>query len=357
MIAGYHWFTDWGRDTMISLEGLTLVHRSHRRGRLDPTNVRAPRPRRPRPEHVPRGANAGPLSHRRCDAVVLPRDRSLPARVERRRRSPQLLPTLRTIIAKHLGGTQFGIGVDPTDGLLREGAPGYQLTWMDAKCDDWVVTPRRGKAVEINALWYNALCVMVGWLQRAGDRGRCAGARGPRRDARRPRSRAGSGIPRPAICSTSSTASTATIRRVGRTSCSRCRCRTRCSIHRAGPRCSTSSRQQLLTPVGLRSLAPTDPEFKPTLRRRPARARRRLSPGHGVELVDRRVRRRADARACPTTSPQTRAKLDGLIAHLGEACIGSVSEVFDAMPPFTPRGCIAQAWGVAELLRALVITS
>src|SRR5207302_6229191 len=78
-----------------------------------------------------------------------------------------ILPTLRAIIDKHLAGTRFGIGVDPADGLLRQGADGYQLTWMDAKCGDWVVTPRRGKAVEINALWYNALRLLEGWVRDA----------------------------------------------------------------------------------------------------------------------------------------------------------------------------------------------
>src|SRR5207248_2897555 len=81
----------------------------------------------------------------------------------------QLLPQLRDIVEHHLRGTRFGIGVDPADGLLRQGAQGYQLTWMDAKVGDWVVTPRRGKAVEINALWYNALRLLADWLARAGD--------------------------------------------------------------------------------------------------------------------------------------------------------------------------------------------
>src|SRR5262245_64905699 len=76
-----------------------------------------------------------------------------------------LLPKLRDIIEHHLRGTRFGIGVDPADGLLRQGEQGYQLTWMDAKVGDWVVTPRRGKAVEINALWYNALRLMENWIR------------------------------------------------------------------------------------------------------------------------------------------------------------------------------------------------
>src|SRR5436190_574444 len=80
-----------------------------------------------------------------------------------------LLPTLCDIIEHHLHGTKFGIGVDPKDSLLRQGQEGYQLTWMDAKVGDWVVTPRRGKAVEINALWYNALCLVEQWLRQEND--------------------------------------------------------------------------------------------------------------------------------------------------------------------------------------------
>src|SRR5438128_7056517 len=76
---------------------------------------------------------------------------------------------MQSIIEHHVRGTHYGIGVDPADGLLRQGADGYQLTWMDAKVDGWVVTPRRGKAVEINALWYNALRLMEQWAEPRGD--------------------------------------------------------------------------------------------------------------------------------------------------------------------------------------------
>ena len=80
-----------------------------------------------------------------------------------------IMPMLKEIVKKHLAGTRFGIGVDPADGLLRQGAEGYQLTWMDAKVGDWVVTPRRGKAVEINALWYNALRLLEKWCREESD--------------------------------------------------------------------------------------------------------------------------------------------------------------------------------------------
>jgi predicted glycogen debranching enzyme len=87
---------------------------------------------------------------------------------------PLLMPTLLEIYERHRGGTRFGIGMDAEDGLLRQGAEGYQLTWMDAKGGDWVVTPRRGKAVEVNALWYNALCLLESWLRESGGEARAA---------------------------------------------------------------------------------------------------------------------------------------------------------------------------------------
>src|SRR6185295_14095940 len=86
----------------------------------------------------------------------------------------QLLPKLKDIVHHHVRGTRFGIGVDHADGLLRQGADGYQLTWMDAKMGDWVVTPRRGKAVEINALWYNALRLVARWTSDAGQGGQAS---------------------------------------------------------------------------------------------------------------------------------------------------------------------------------------
>src|SRR5581483_2535492 len=165
VIAGYHWFTDWGRDTMISLEGLTLTTRRFteagwilrtfayyiRHGLL--------------PNLFPEGKNEG-LYHT-ADAtlwffhalsryVQLTGDRST---------LRLILPKLVDIVDHHLRGTDFGIKVDPRDGLLSQAAPGYQLTWMDAKVDNWVVTPRRGKAVEINGLWYNALRLLERWLR------------------------------------------------------------------------------------------------------------------------------------------------------------------------------------------------
>jgi predicted glycogen debranching enzyme len=354
VIAGYHWFTDWGRDTMISLEGLTLVTgRIAEAGSILRTFAHHVRDGLV-PNMFPEGESQG-LYHT-ADATLWffhAIDRYLRASNDETT-LVQLLPVLRMIIDRHLAGTLFGIGVDPADGLLRQGAPGYQLTWMDARCGDWVVTPRRGKAVEINALWYNALCLMASWLERAGDattaarlaaHAELAKASFARRfwnpatghlfdvvdgehgddPACRPNQIFALSLPNPILDQARWAAVLQAVE------------------------------QQLVTPYGLRSLAPIDPAFKPTydgdLRNRDAAYHQGTVWSWLVgAYIDARLRVRPDdiagARAC----------LEPLIGHLGEACIGSISEIFDAIAPFTARGCIAQAWGVAELLRALVIT-
>src|SRR5207302_1162612 len=169
VIAGYHWFTDWGRDTMISLEGLTLTTgRRLEAGYILRTFAYYIRDGLI-PNMFPDGAKQG-LYHT-ADATLwffhalgryieITNDRTT---------LKLLLPALIDIVEKHLRGTKFNIHVDPIDGLLAQGEEGYQLTWMDAKMGDWVVTPRRGKAVEINALWYNALCLLATWLRENGD--------------------------------------------------------------------------------------------------------------------------------------------------------------------------------------------
>ena len=359
VIAGYHWFTDWGRDTMISLEGLTLATGRARRGAATILRTFAHHVRDGLiPNLFPEGETRGPLPHRRRDAVVLPRPRPLPRRHRRPRDAARCCcRCCADIVEHHLRGTRFGIGVDPADGLLRQGAPGYQLTWMDAKVGDWVVTPRRGKAVEINALWYNALRLLDGWL--ATERGRRrrrppADADACAERARDVVQRAASGTRRPATCSTSSTARQGDDPALP--------ARTRCFAislphpvldrERWAAGAGRVSSERLLTPVGLRSLAPGAPRLQAALLRRPARARRRVPPGDGLGLADRPVRRCLAAGRTRTTAPGARRLARRPAADLGEACIGSVSEVFDAEAPYTPRGCIAQAWSVAEVLRA-----
>jgi predicted glycogen debranching enzyme len=173
VIAGYHWFTDWGRDTMISLEGLTLqtgrVREAAYTLRTFGHYVRDGLI----PNMFPDGSREG-LYHTADASLWFFHAIGRFVRATGDRDTLRvLLPTLFDIVDHHRRGTRFGIGVDPQDGLLRQGAVGYQLTWMDAKVDDWVVTPRRGKAVEINALWYNALRYLEGWAAEEGD-GRAA---------------------------------------------------------------------------------------------------------------------------------------------------------------------------------------
>ena len=184
VIAGYPWFTDWGRDTMISLEGLCLLTgRAKEAGAILRTFAGHTRDGLI-PNLFPEGENAG-LYHT-ADATLWffhAVDRYIQATKDYAMLDA-LLPVLRDILDHHLSGTRFGIHVDPVDGLLVQGEAGYQLTWMDAKVDGWVVTPRRGKAVEINALFYNALKLFAGWLRRTDP-----ASRGPIRQSRTTRVR------------------------------------------------------------------------------------------------------------------------------------------------------------------------
>jgi predicted glycogen debranching enzyme len=177
VIAGYHWFGDWGRDTMISLEGLTLAT-----GRLrEAAAILRTFGRYVRdgllPNLFPEGAREA--RYNTIDATLwyfhaLDRFVRTSGSIDLVR---ELYPVLEDIVAHHIAGTSFGIGVDPADGLLAGGADGVALTWMDARFEDWVVTPRRGKPVEIQALWHNALALMAEW---AGALGRAPGDHGHR---------------------------------------------------------------------------------------------------------------------------------------------------------------------------------
>lgn len=355
VIAGYHWFTDWGRDTMISLEGLALVTGRSREGgyilRTFGHYVRDGLIPNMFPDRSTKG-----LYHT-ADATLWffhAIHRYLEATADRGTLE-RLLPTLVDIVEHHLRGTRFGIGVDPTDGLLRQGAEGYQLTWMDAKVGDWVVTPRRGKAVEINALWYNALRLLQGWLseERGDAAGRSIGAHAERTEASfnarfwnpeaghlydvvdgddgddaacRPNQIFAISLPHPVLA------------------------------RERWTDVVESVRARLLTPVGLRSLAPGHSSYAPKyygdLRARDAAYHQGTVWGWLIgPFID------AWLKLHPGDRTGARHLLDGLIAHLNDFGVGSIAEIFDAEPPFTPRGCIAQAWSVAETLRCLVLTA
>ncbi|HKR37123.1 MAG TPA: amylo-alpha-1,6-glucosidase, partial [Steroidobacteraceae bacterium] len=167
--AGYHWFGDWGRDTMISLEGLTLATGRYREaGAILRTFSHYIRDGL-LPNLFPEGEREALYNtvdatlwyfHAIARYVEVSGDRSI---------LRQLYPILADVVERHLKGTRFNIRVDPADGLLAASAEGYQLTWMDAKVDGWVVTPRRGKPVEVQALWYNALQLMASWSEHLGS--------------------------------------------------------------------------------------------------------------------------------------------------------------------------------------------
>ena len=352
VIAGYHWFTDWGRDTMISLEGLTLVTgRESEAGYILRTFAHYVRDGLI-PNMFPEGEKEG-LYHT-ADATLW-----FFQAVHRYARCTDdeltlsaLYPTFKKIVQAHVDGTRFGIHIDPRDELLVQGEPGYQLTWMDAKVDDWVVTPRRGKAVEINALWYNALRLMEQWAGKQRDpAARDYGARADRvRASFNERFWYGPGGHLYDIVDTDDAAAQ-----------TKCRPNQLLAIalehpvlaHEHWEAVMRTVRDRLLTPVGLRSLAPDDPDFKPRyygdLRTRDAAYHQGTVWGWLVgPFID------AWLKVYPGDTAGARAALAGFTAHLDEACIGSVSEIFDAAPPHTARGCIAQAWSVAELLRAWI---
>jgi predicted glycogen debranching enzyme len=356
VIAGYHWFTDWGRDTMISLEGLTLATgRKNEAAWILRTFAYYVRDGLI-PNMFPEGQKDG-LYHT-ADATLW-FFHAINRYVEitgDQITLKLLLPKLVEIIDYHIKGTHFGIHMDPADGLLLQGAEGYQLTWMDAKVDDWVVTPRRGKAVEINALWYNALRLMAGWLYEGNDQARATQLMALTdrvRDSfnRRFWYEAGGYLYDIVDAETGGNDDS-------------CRPNQVLAISLDHPVLVESRwaavmdvvTKRLLTPVGLRSLAPGSPDYKSKyygdLRSRDAAYHQGTVWGWLIgPYVDAYVKLHPEKRA------QAREFLLGFEPHFNEQCVGTISEIFDAEPPYTPRGCIAQAWSVAEVLRCWVKTA
>lgn len=354
VIAGYHWFTDWGRDTMISLEGLTLATGRHveagwilrtfghyiRDGLI--------------PNLFPEGESEG-LYHT-ADATLWyfhAMDRYLELTGDRSTLQI-LLPRLVEVIECHLRGTKFGIGVDPADGLLRQGAAGYQLTWMDAKVGDWVVTPRRGKAVEINALWYNALCLMTQWLHEE-----------KREDLsetfKQHATRARDSFNRRFWSEERGYLLDVVDGEQGDDAALRPNQLLALSLKHAvldqakWEPVLEKVKQELLTPVGLRSLARQHPDYKS---RYFGDLRARDAAYHQGTVWAWLIGPFIDAwlKVHPEDRATARGFLQGFVSHLDQACVGSINEVFDADEPYTPRGCIAQAWSVAEVLRCWLKT-
>ncbi len=346
VIAGYPWFSDWGRDTMIALPGLTLTT-----GRPDVARSIL--------RTFARYVDQGMIPNRFPDVGETPEYNTVDATLwyfEAIRAYHaatadddllrELFPILAEIITWHQKGTRYQIHQDAADGLLYAGEPEVQLTWMDAKVDDWVVTPRIGKPVEINALWYNALCLMaefanylgqpaVGYQQLAAQvqasfsrfwfegGGYCYDVvDGPQGDdaSLRPNQLLAVSLPYSPL--------TPEQQRLVVDVCGR----------------------ELLTPVGLRSLAPGHPDYQGHYGG--DRYTRDAAYHQGTvwgwligPFVSAHYRVYGDAAAA-------RSYLLPFLRHLSSHGVGSLSEIFDGDPPFTPRGCIAQAWSVAEVLRA-----
>ena len=345
IIAGYPWFADWGRDTMIALRGVTLAAGYPEQARqilktfvgyLDQGML-------PNAFHDPGEAT----EFNTIDATLWlfqALHHYLEATGDWAFVKAQL-PSLEEVVRWHVNGTRFGIHMDPADGLLTATAPGYGLTWMDARDGDWVVTPRHGKPIEIAALWYNALRLMSDWSSRANaavarfgimaERARrAAKARywlqsggylydvidGPDGDdsSLRPNQLMALGLVYPLIDGEEA----------------------RRSLDRVT--------EKLLTPFGLRTLSPDDPRYQHRFggdhRSRDAAYQMGVVwPWLLGPYLDAHQRIHGD----PSVVARVLAPFE---AHLRDAGIGSISEIFEAEPPYRPAGAIAQAWSVGELL-------
>jgi len=348
VIAGYPWFNDWGRDTMIALPGLTLATgRSEEGARILRTFSGYVKDGL-LPNNFPDRTGQIP-GYNTADATlwfVLAVDAYVKTTGDREILD-DLLPILLHIVQCHEQGTHYHIGVDPQDGLLHAGEPGVQLTWMDAKVGDWVVTPRIGKPVEINALWYNALRCVAEHLRALhdpeGDRidgladrvrasfrarfltpGRAGLADvldGPGGDdwAIRPNQILAVSLPHRIL---EPAEEAAVVAAVG---------------------------QHLLTSFGLRSLSPSDPAYQghyggDTWARDGAYHQGTVWGWLLGPYAEAHYKVHGDAAAAL-------AWLAPFTDHLRDAGLGSISEIFDGDPPHMPRGCFAQAWSVAETLR------
>ena len=350
VIAGYPWFSDWGRDTMIALPGLTLAT-----GR--------PEIARGILLEFARNVSQGMLPNRFPDAGGVADYNTVDATLwyfEAVRAYAEhtgdfdfvrenIYGGLAEILVWHLRATRHNIHVD-TDGLLYAGEPGVQLTWMDAKIGELVITPRIGKPVEIQALWYNALMTMADLAGRFGDE----------EDQRKYLSMADlAKLSFNAIFWNESEQCLFDVvengHRDGSVRPNQIFAaslhysmlddeRTRKVVHRV--------EKDLLTPVGLRSLSPADPKYVPVYFGPPFE---RDSAYHQGAVWAWLIGGFVDAyrRIYPEREGRIAEILSGFESHLYEAGLGQVSEIFDAQPPHIPRGCPAQAWSVGEVLRVI----
>ncbi len=352
IIAGYHWFSDWGRDTMIALPGLTLAT-----GRPEV----AASILRTYAQFVDRGM----LPNRFPDAGETPEYNTVDATLwyfvalhayyaatGDAALVGELFPTLAGIVDWHTRGTRYHIHVDPADGLLYAGEAGMQLTWMDAKVDDWVVTPRIGKPVEINALWYNALRIMADFAGRLGQDA-------TRYDELALRVMAGFGRFWNAPLGYCYDVIDGPEGIPGVVAGNDGRLRPNQLLAVSLPHSPLTAERQrsivdacgrhLLTAHGLRSLSPDDAAY---VGRYSGDRRKRDGAYHQGTVWAWLIGPFAMAHHRVYGDPAAaRGYLAPLLQHLADHGVGSISEIFEGDAPFAPRGCIAQAWSVAEVLR------
>lgn len=352
VIAGYPWFNDWGRDTMIALPGLTLVTRRFPAARSILLTYAAYCKEGLLPNVFPDGRGQEPL-YNTVDAALwyfhavykyyqYTGDREL---IRNR-----LLPVLQEIVEWYIKGTHFHIGMQE-DGLLAAGSPRHQLTWMDAKVDQWVVTPRHGRAVEICALWYNALGVLEYFCRQCG------------------RSFPWPDLPRRVKESFQRTFWYEAggylydvVNEQGADAAIRPNQVIACALPFTPLREEQMRRllgvvwRELYATYGLRSLAPGHPAYRGVYQG--DRWQRDGAYHQGTAwswLIGPFVTALRRAHNYDAASRQLAARIIQPFAdHLAEHGVGYIAEIFDGNEPVIARGCPAQAWGVAEVLRAYV---
>lgn len=339
VVAGYPWFGAWSRDTMLSYEGLFLATGRASLGRALLQGYAATLSE----GMLANTADTGTVEYNTVDGtlwflhavgrhVALTGDTDLAAEV---------LPALCGIVEAHLSGTRYGIGVDPADGLLRQGAPGEALTWMDARVDELPVTPRAGKPVEVNALWINGLAMVIklAWQAR-GDAGSAVRAHPAALTSFARRFPAGGGLLHDVVDGPS-----------GEDPVLRPNQLLAWSLPYAPLRPEPAALQTigaaLMTPLGPRSQAPGSPGYRGRHRGTPGE---RDSAYHTGTVWPWLTGPYVTAwHRLGVSAEQTLSDADG---HLGEYGLGSVSETADGDAPHGATGCPFQAWSVAELLRA-----
>ncbi len=350
IIAGYHWFGDWGRDTMISLPGLTLATG---RSEIARSILRT----------FARYVGQGMLPNRFPDAGEIPEYNTVDATLwyfeavrayysdtQDDNLLHELFPVLAGIIDWHCRGTRYNIHLDSTDGLLYAGETGVQLTWMDAKVGDWVVTPRIGKPVEVNALWYNALRTMAKFARLIGKPHQEYEAIANRAQVRFSRFwNQEAGYCYDVLDSTDGDDASLRPNQIFAVSL---------------PESPLTPDQQkqvvdicgrmLLTSHGLRSLSPDHPQYQGKYG---GDQYQRDGAYHQGTVWGWLLGAFVTAHLRVYKDPaQSRQILEPMANHLCASGLGSFSEIFDGDVPMTPRGCIAQAWTVAEVLRAWLVT-